>query len=80
MGQAIGNVLRAELEACERELGRLPLPVDEIIRWEMLGFCVNLVTGEVTPDSDRVSLTLVGEAVAVVAATGFCEGGGASWS
>lgn len=73
MSETIGNALRAELEDYERELGRLPLPVDEIIRWEMLGYCVNLVTGEVTPDTDRVALTVVGEAMAVVAATGFLE-------
>ena len=73
MNKTIGDLLRTELEGYERELGRLPMPIDEIVHWEMIGFAVDLITGAITPDSDRFALSPSGEALAVIVGTGFLD-------
>lgn len=55
------------------ELGKLPADIETIIEMEDMGFCVDLVTGDLRPDSDRFALTLGGQAMAVVIGTGFCD-------
>jgi hypothetical protein len=78
MNKTIGDLLRAELEGYERELGRLPMPIDEIMHWEMRGFAVDLITGAITSDSDRFALSPSGEALAVIIGTGFLDEEGRS--
>lgn len=65
---------QALLEA-QAELGTLPADIETIIEVEQMGFCVDLVTGDLRPDTDRFALTLGGEAMAVVIGTGFCGEG-----
>lgn len=62
-----------ELLEAQAELGKLPADIGTIIEVEQMGFCVDLVTGDLRPDTDRFALTLIGEAMAVVVATGFCN-------
>ena len=54
-----------ELLEVRAELGQLPADIETIMELEEMGWCVDLITGEVRPDSDRFALTLVGECVAV---------------
>lgn len=61
-----------ELLAAQDELGKLPADIETIIEVEEMGFCVDLVTGDLRPDTDRFALTLGGQAMAVVIGTGFC--------
>ena len=65
-----------ELLAAQDELGHLPADIETILETEDLGFCVDLVTGDLRPDTDRFALTLGGQAMAVVIGTGFCGEGG----
>lgn len=62
-----------ELAEAQLELGSLPADIETIIEVEQMGFAVDLVTGDLRPDSDRFALTLVGHVMAVVVATGFCD-------
>lgn len=63
---------RFELAVLAEELGGLPLSIDTIIAIEATGAVVDLVTGAITINGaeQRVSLTVVGEAVAVAAKAG----------
>lgn len=63
----------AELTQYARELGGLPLPIECIIWCEQRGYVVDLVSGAVAPDTNRVRLTITGEALAVIEATGFFD-------
>lgn len=62
-----------ELLAIQDELGKLPADIETIIEVEEMGFCVDLVTGDLRPDTDRFALTLGGQAMTVVIGTGFCD-------
>lgn len=62
----------ALLEA-QGELGKLPADIETIIEVEQMGWCVDLVTGDLRPDTDRFALTLVGECV-TIAANAWQEG------
>lgn len=62
-----------ELLAAQDELGKLPADIETIIEVEEMGFAVDLVTGDLRPDTDRFALTLVGDALAVVIGTGFLD-------
>lgn len=66
-----------ELLAIQDELGKLPADIETIIEVEEMGFCVDLVTGDLRSDADRFALTLHGHAMAVVVGTGFCDEEGA---
>jgi hypothetical protein len=63
-----------ELAEAQFELGHLPADIETILETEDLGFCVDLVTGDLRSDTDRFVLTLGGQAMAVVIGTGFCGG------
>jgi hypothetical protein len=65
-----------ELLEAQDELGKLPADIEVIIAVEQMGFCVDLVTGDLRPDTDRFAVTLVGERVAI-AANAWQEGEGA---
>lgn len=65
-----------ELLAIQGELGKLPTDIETIIEVEEMGFAVDLVTGDLRPDTDRVSLTVLGEMVAI-ADQAWREGEGA---
>lgn len=71
---------RDELTAYAREVGGSPLPIEFIIWAEQRGYVVDFETGEVRPDNDRFSLTVTGEALAVIEGTGFLDdAAGARW-
>lgn len=63
---------RFELAMIAEELGGLPLPIETIIALEATGAVVDLRTGAVIVNGSeqRVSLTVIGEAVAVAAKAG----------
>ena len=50
---------RVELTEVQRELGRLPRSIDEIIALEAAGYVVNLVTGELSLDLDPDAVAAV---------------------
>lgn len=58
---------RFELAVMAEELGGLPMDIDRIIALEAAGAVVDLVTGVIIGkgSEQRVSLTAIGEAVAV---------------
>lgn len=62
-----------ELTQYARELGGLPVPIEFIIWCEQRGYVVDFATGEVRPDTDTFSLTVAGDALAVIEATGFLD-------
>lgn len=62
-----------ELLAAQDELGKLPADIETIIEVEEMGFAVDLITGDLRPDSDRFALTVAGEALAVIIDTGFLD-------
>lgn len=52
-------IKRVELTEVQRELGRLPRSIDEIIALEAAGYVVNLVTGELSLDLDPDAVAAV---------------------
>ena len=67
MSNELTNKRIAELETLAAEEGfALPWPASVIVAIEERGGYVDLATGLVGSEEERVSLTVVGEAVAVV--------------
>lgn len=50
-----------ELAEAQFELGALPADIETIIEVEQMGFVVDLVTGDLRPDTERVTVTPAGE-------------------
>ena len=63
----------SELTQYARDVGGLPVPIEFIIWAEARGYVVDFETGEIRPDSDTFSLTVAGEALAVIEGTGFLD-------
>lgn len=66
---------REELQQLAAELDGLPMPIDQIIELEDMGFAVDLETGEVTRDTDTFTLTLYGEVWAILISKGVATDG-----